>query len=275
MKELILYGDDGYNIKLNHGLLFKYCSIGDKLEKSILNNYLWFSDPLLDFNDPYDCNIEWGVDCCEEENYEFLSKKSKKENLGWSEAKLRQQAKYLFENLSERKMRSKEVDLKKVNNLGVCCFSKEDDILLMWSHYADKHRGVCLAFDVWKDSKVLAKLPYEVAYPPEYPIFNYPKDIYRVNSFRFLIATKSKDWEYEQEVRLVRDDKNTPFRGEVKFNKRALVAIKFGYKACPKGIERVNEFLLESGGYEHVKFYKAHIMRFDFGIYFKEIPRQP
>src|SRR6516165_6791682 len=31
------------------------------------------------------------------------------------------------------------------------CFSKSWNNILMWSHYADKHRGICLGFDVAND----------------------------------------------------------------------------------------------------------------------------
>ena len=27
------------------------------------------------------------------------------------------------------------------------CFSKRNDSILMWSHYADSHKGVCFEFD--------------------------------------------------------------------------------------------------------------------------------
>ena len=29
---------------------------------------------------------------------------------------------------------------------GVCCFSEKKDDILMWSHYADGHKGFCLEF---------------------------------------------------------------------------------------------------------------------------------
>src|ERR1035441_3016297 len=31
---------------------------------------------------------------------------------------------------------------------GLLCFSEEWNNILLWSHYADQHRGVCLGFDV-------------------------------------------------------------------------------------------------------------------------------
>jgi hypothetical protein len=36
--------------------------------------------------------------------------------------------------------------IRDVDRAGVACFSALPDDLLMWAHYADKHRGVCLKF---------------------------------------------------------------------------------------------------------------------------------
>ncbi len=33
-------------------------------------------------------------------------------------------------------------------SLGVICFSERSDSLLMWSHYADNHNGICIEFDI-------------------------------------------------------------------------------------------------------------------------------
>lgn len=38
--------------------------------------------------------------------------------------------------------------IKDINrSIYVSCFSKRNDSILMWSHYADKHKGVCLEFE--------------------------------------------------------------------------------------------------------------------------------
>src|SRR6185369_16167015 len=34
---------------------------------------------------------------------------------------------------------------------GVLCFSRSWSHPLLWSHYADKHRGICLGFDIPDD----------------------------------------------------------------------------------------------------------------------------
>ena len=99
----------------------------------------------------------------------------------------------------------------------VYCFSKRNDSILMWSHYADKHKGICIEFEVEPTEKDMI----EVVYSEKKSKF----DILRVTSLilglEFLkkpfdasdqefnkkimepCYTKSNEWEYEKEVRYI------------------------------------------------------------------------
>lgn len=77
---------------------------------------------------------------------------------------------------------------------GIICFSRSWATTLMWSHYGDKHKGLCLGFDVRED------LPIPVTYSQsriEIDPTNLDEAL-----LRQLISTKAKDWEYEQEQRV-------------------------------------------------------------------------
>lgn len=79
---------------------------------------------------------------------------------------------------------------------GLLCFSKAWGNPVLWSHYAEKHRGICLGFDV--SDKILKSVTYT----------DKPKKIAEsdatvdavVNS---LLLTKYVGWQYEDEVRMV------------------------------------------------------------------------
>src|SRR5277367_502008 len=43
---------------------------------------------------------------------------------------------------------------------GVLCFSERWNDILQWSHYADRHRGICLGFDVAGDPKKFGNVHY-------------------------------------------------------------------------------------------------------------------
>jgi hypothetical protein len=75
---------------------------------------------------------------------------------------------------------------------GMICFSKHWDNPLLWSHYAEKHHGMCLGFEV--DENSLKAVTYvsdrpELVMPPT------------EESIDQLLFTKFEDWKYEDEVR--------------------------------------------------------------------------
>jgi hypothetical protein len=76
--------------------------------------------------------------------------------------------------------------------VGIVCFTRRWHNPLLWSHYADKHRGICLGFDV--DERGLKPVKY-VRRRPELLI---PPTEESVNE---LLFTKYRDWKYEEEWR--------------------------------------------------------------------------
>ncbi|AOS83141.1 hypothetical protein BIU88_02660 [Chlorobaculum limnaeum] len=80
---------------------------------------------------------------------------------------------------------------------GLLCLSAKRDNILMWSHYADNHRGVVIGFD----SKKLFRHGYfKVRYSEERCFYNV-KDERDINGLMELFATKARMWEYEDEYR--------------------------------------------------------------------------
>ena len=89
----------------------------------------------------------------------------------------------------------------------LCSLSKINDSLLMWAHYCYNHKGICVGLDI---DKVLACFPeffgtvylkpfvWEVHYQDIIGRPNFTK-----SPWEYQLMTKAKDWEYEQEVRLV------------------------------------------------------------------------
>ncbi len=84
---------------------------------------------------------------------------------------------------------------------GILCFSKDWSNPLLWSHYAKKHTGFALGFELPDDAAI--KVKYRKARPlfpcGKLPL---PQDDPRVNPFlEKLIRTKFSSWAYEEEVR--------------------------------------------------------------------------
>jgi hypothetical protein len=82
--------------------------------------------------------------------------------------------------------------------LGVICFSRHWSNPLLWSHYAEKHRGVCLGFDV--SSEVIIEIEYGAKRLVN-DLVNGNTTIDEELQVR-LLRTKYTDWAYEDEVRI-------------------------------------------------------------------------
>jgi hypothetical protein len=253
--------------------LHRYHTIDQNFINSLKRNYLWFSDP-LDFNDPYDCNLDFDFENTPEEIEGFAREINETpENVyrKMNEIQLQNRVNQLIENPEIFHQAQKDNNLEMIKEIGICCFSENDDMLLMWSHYGDKHKGVCLTFDANIDQSLFMIYPYCVEYPKKFPIYNWIRDKGTFKVRRFEFATKSSEWSYENEVRIIKDHRYPPYRGEVKFDKNALVSVKFGYKTSLVDQLKVRDTLSQTGGYEHVKFYLAKLKRLDFGIEYEEI----
>lgn len=88
-------------------------------------------------------------------------------------------------------------------NRGVACFSEANDNLLMWSHYSDRYRGMCLEFDTTDEIFQFTKpVNYVQSLPPVNP---YDTLILKQTTelVDMLFRTKSIAWKYEREWRLV------------------------------------------------------------------------
>jgi hypothetical protein len=83
---------------------------------------------------------------------------------------------------------------------GIICLSQRSSNPLMWSHYGDRHRGICFGFDV-SDQYVM---------PINYRVDRLKLDIERPFAegtfdeaiMQLILSTKFQGWAYEDEVRL-------------------------------------------------------------------------
>lgn len=93
-------------------------------------------------------------------------------------------------------------------NTGLLCFSRSWDNPVLWSHYAEKHRGVCLGFDVSDhllSDVIYTDKPMKMATDGKSSLLELSE-----NFVDALLRTKYVDWKYEDERRVfVRLDHET------------------------------------------------------------------
>jgi hypothetical protein len=213
-------------------LLFRFRSLrGDArkyVERSINNNELFFAAP-DDLNDPYDCQIALDMSGTDLEWRTHL-----KNSLKQAASRSGRRTSFMDRHraaskliLDKRHIGLDGGEFRKVtNSFGIACFSGLIDNQLMWSHYADNHRGICLMYMPSRDPSGLLSAFHEVHYSNEYPkirLVDLPK--IGPSVVESLLLTKSKEWQYEFEYRIIK-----PYGARKSFNyhPNALAAVILG-----------------------------------------------
>ena len=103
----------------------------------------------------------------------------------------------LSDKTFRKEMHEWKTELSKTK--GMLCFSEDWKNPVHWSHYADKHKGVCLRFEISTD--LIKKVEYDTERTIEETkklIKDRTTDLKGVTR---MLSTKFKHWEYEAEWR--------------------------------------------------------------------------
>lgn len=222
-------------------VIYKYFRVNQYLYDTLISNQLYFSS-IKQFNDPYDCHLALFEDISEEDFKTYLDYTFSEEA----------REKYL----AAFKKKPKEfvqpfIDMYKgiLNYYGICCFTKAKDNILLWSHYSDSHKGVCLGFDYDKMTKKFPQFDeVEYADTPFYFNLKNPSE-----SVAKTVLRKSKDWYYEQEIRFLMERSKS-----IDFYQDALLEVNFGAKCNKRDVMNI-QYLISKLNYPNCKFYNADI----------------
>jgi len=136
----------------------------------------YYFAPAHSFNDPLDCAVEPiyelpPIDKIIEYQAKVLQDN---EGIGFQEALQKSQ---ILKRLPQmelvkflRRIRDSIQNILR-SEYGVLSLSAKNDNILMWSHYADYHKGFCIEFKRSPDNPLGSTQPVE--YVKEYPCFNY------------------------------------------------------------------------------------------------------
>jgi len=89
---------------------------------------------------------------------------------------------------------------KAKDTVRICSLSKCHDNVLMWTHYADEHRGCCIELEVNTDK--WERMDIEYSKTP----MQFESGIEEKDALNQIARTKSDFWKYENEVRYVKTD---------------------------------------------------------------------
>ena len=104
-------------------------------------------------------------------------------------------------------------DMLKLLNFRISCLSTNNRNILMWSHYANKHQGICIKYNIaklLKEKDIIFKKTEYIKTMPK-PQGGFHLELSDTTTIIDAFTQKHDSWEYEEEYKLiVRTGENTP-----------------------------------------------------------------
>lgn len=239
-----------YDKELESGkYLFKYCKFDVNALQIIINKTLYFCPPDK-LNDPLDSKFE--LEIKNPNNFKKKTKEIIREstyNLSREIHELLRDANCELGNVKSQENLFKEFFAYMHNfYAGICCFStKINDQNLMWSHYANEGKGVCIVFDKEKLNHSLENnLEYGYCLFPDRTVnYNGVKtlEVEITDDGEFLytfehLFSKTKHWSMEEEYRIILEKNKSrlfdpsphKFNSFLRFDNKCLKAIITGQR---------------------------------------------
>lgn len=190
-------------------LFYRYRSLAgtglERVRTMILDAEHYFTSPAR-FNDPFDCRPLHRFNGTDNEVSRYLNGLfAKFQPNQTSEVRAAEIATILGDpNRDPRRPENQQIVAALIGSLatdqtGMLCLSSAPDVPLMWSHYADSHAGVCLGFDPEVSHFAIAQ---PVRYTRRRSVVD-PTVQSKAQMLDASLYTKSLDWAYEEEWRIV------------------------------------------------------------------------
>lgn len=184
--------------------LYRYVIVNDTYKNT--ENLICRSNIRLnfpdEFNDPFDLNILPRADLHQKDLQEWIEYQERIRTYTQEEKELIKRFKEEGGDITNPAFVSGIIAgaLKGgIRTHGIYCLSKTWDSILMWSIYANKHQGICIRFNLNKESEIakyLADVKYSLDYPQVY--------INEEKHYSSFFTTKFLVWQNEMEVRIIK-----------------------------------------------------------------------
>ncbi|EKO3518600.1 DUF2971 domain-containing protein [Vibrio fluvialis] len=128
--------------------LFRYRACNENTLSEIITADIWHSK-IQQLNDPFELNFIFDWDEFSISNFPKINNVLKVfPDKELTQAYIVNQQEQLFSSLRNAIESQIEELNRKLEQTGVCCFSQSPDNAMMWSHYADGMKGLCLVYDL-------------------------------------------------------------------------------------------------------------------------------
>lgn len=235
--------------------LFKYKPINQFTLDIIANHRIYYPLPEL-FNDPFDTQC----------SFKDSSVKTQSQDIDKITAAFPDES---FSEIIANTSRDLSEDInsfnKSLQGFGILSLAENAKDILMWSHYAQDHKGVCIELERTETNDLgNPNSTRKVAYTKNYPSLRskslLTKDD-RTSALMRVLYTKSEHWNYEREWRNFQQKGNTvyPVPGKI-------LSITFGVRALKMDIDIIKKLVGNT-----VSLYQAQLKKNEFGIKLEKI----
>lgn len=209
--------------------MFKFYSVNSVniLDNLIGENASIKLSSAFNLNDPYELKFNLDIDP-QVEGHEQLFYKN---NPGSTKADFEDWQKHAIEHdgytwYAEQQQRSAVGQA-----ISLCSFTESNDNNLMWSHYANNHKGICVEYysELFEYLKKLKDylVYWKVNYSEEPPLVKVLDDM--TSKVEKIMFNKQLEWQYEKEHRVVFfSDKDTEF---IPIDRKYIKAVFIGSRA--------------------------------------------
>lgn len=227
-------------------ILYKYRDYCKDTNRKTLFDFELFLASTPMFNDPYEGTIPFSYDpqdLTPENIFLKMRELAYAKNPEWSESQIQSycfegQQKNLLHDEDFREKFDESIREKIENDFGIISLAPNPFNYLMWSHYANCHKGFCIGFDRDILNETVQGSLGPVNYDNDIPKFRLFEDI--PDFLIKLLGTKSKVWEYEEEYRIIKMNASKQI---IKYPKEMIKEIFLGCKMELKNRKEIIDFV--------------------------------
>lgn len=193
--------------------------------RDYLINSRFFLSSAANFNDPFDMKGRIVSKMPKEKKKYAMRKKIENEYRNFTPDQRERMVAYMF---ADPQLLEEHIQLtlgQTVKQFGVSCLSTDPCNILMWSHYANHHRGIAFQFNQARHIQSFRSLQ-EVEYSNVYPELDY-FDRKNIKQYERLLRRKHCGWAYENEWRFLIAGSANKY---LPFDQKTLTAVILG---CP------------------------------------------
>lgn len=248
---------------------FKYLPFTEGSLKMITEGTLKFTCP-LEFNDPFDCMPAYSAESVDRVH---ITRPDLIQAVAQFHGVSLESARDIGIANVRKDVESGEFVRGLISTLGVVSLSRTATNVLMWSHYAEHHKGFVIELDISIDAPLHLLeqvLPFPVVYKEDRPVLDWATG-FDVDEY---FLTKSVDWAYEQEERVLTTSQGPGIHPYSR--QHFLRSVMAGGKMLSANFDRlqaaVAEASLEIG--RDIPLYRAELAREKYKVYVPGHPDQ-